>query len=504
MKQSTIKCSIPWLLALPWMLLSLAFAVGASSTGMVLRVRTPNGSMERLQIPPGAEDTMSLKEALSAVLSQSSDKESPTIKIGSTIVDDDSQTLAGLGLKQGSIISLTKQVSGTKVKPKEGYFAAKNRKMHDRWDPFPDLAKDYESAMRKAKTKRAGQSGLSYGDLASLQSSLHVIEAQDEGPLKRLYMCANSAGRFKDNCFKRKKNEVECRVALLLGTVQRERADLKPRAKTSLSSQTESSQYCDVVKVHALWEPPTQKPSKTNYDAKSILLDFEKNDSFQQVLKVADLLGIRPIGWVFAYNDNRHEVEDSLPVYGQDSKTGALLQIANMKSMGRTDGSRFVTCAMDATTGSTEAFQLSDVCVQMIAEDLWDDDKKGRFVSTKHNVIVDGKETKELDSVLCLVNTAVLSHSGSFAGPNTNSVNKSGGITKKVKKNLLAALEANDDNKLLSILCDFNLLLSLEKSLNDADMKEICDLVRKWARGQKRGTALNDKLKMLLRTILDH
>ena len=473
---------------------------------MLLRVRMADGSMERLQIPPGAETTMSLQAALAGLISDDEDKDNLTIRIGSSTVEDDSQTLAALGLKRGSLISLVSQKNTEKTsKPQEPYFSSP---VSDRWDPFPDIAKDYHKAVRKTKTRRSSQSGMSYGDLANLQSSMHLVEPQPEGPVKRVYMCANSAQRFQANCYKKAKNEFECRTALLLGTVQRERADLKQKARTSLSSQTESSQYCDVVKVHAIWEPPTQQPTKTFYDDKALVVDdFKTDPELQRVVRVADMLGLRLVGWIFAYNDNRHKDEESLPVYGSDAHTGSLLQMANMKTMGRIEGSRFATLSMDATSGATEAFQLSDICVQMVAENLWDlskPPKKGgqRFVSTRHAVLVDGKETKELDSVLCLINTAMLSHVGYFAGPNTNSVKKSGGVINKVKKAILSSLDANDDGKLLETLCDMNLLLTLDKTLPSADMEKLCTSVRKWARGQKRGTELDEKLKLLLRSML--
>lgn len=498
-------------------LLGLATLSSASSPiapnnngGILLRVRMADGSMERLQVPPGAEDTLSLQAALSGLISED-DEANLTIQIGASKIQDSSQTISKLGLKRGTLISLAKKSTGKKKtsSKEESYFSSSKGSASDRWNPFPDIAKNYERAVRNTKTRRSSQSGMSYGDLANLQSALHMVEPQPEGPITRVYMCSNSAQRFQANCYKKTKNEFECRAALLFGTVQRERADLKQKSRTSLSSQAEGSEYCDVAKVHVLWEPPIQHSTKKLYDAKAFPTDFKTDAELQRVIRVADMLGLKPVGWIFAYNDNRHKKEESLPVYGADAQTGSLLQMANMKMMGRIDGSRFATLSMDATSGATEAFQLSDVCVQMVAEDLWDiptDAKEGaqRFVSTKHAVLVDGKETKELDSVLCLVNTAMLSHAGSFAGPTTNSIKKSGGVTNKVKKAIISALDANDDGKLLQVLCDMNLLLTLDKSLSSADMEKLCTLVRKWARGQKRGTELDDKLKLLLRSMLDH
>ena len=495
-----------YLSAVRWVLWGLFLAcsgVAASSDGLILRVRMVDGSMQRIQVPPGKEDTLSLKEALSGLL-ESENK--PLIRIGTSSepVQDDSQTIATLGLKKGSLINL---VSSAPPKPTTKKTKSKS-KPSDRWDPFPDIAKDYEAALRKAKIHRSTKTGMSYGDIAKIHASLHNVDPQEVGPITRIYMCAKSAERFCNNG--RKKNgDLECRVGLLFGTIQRERVDLKPKARTSLSSQTESSQYCQAARVHALWEPPTQKPTTKLYDTTAIPLSFSGTDSdLPRVIRVAKWLGLKPIGWIFAYNDNRHKDKDALPVYAQDANAGALLQIANMKHLGREEGCKFVTLSMQAGSGATEAFQLSDICVQMVAEDLWDlesSQKKGasRFINTQHDVIVDGRETKELDSVLCLVNTAMLSQDGLFAGPAVNTVKKSGGVTNRVKKAILASLDETDDSKLLETMCDLNLLVSLDKNLAAADMEQLCTLVRKWARGQKRGTQIEDRLKNLLRSLLN-
>jgi hypothetical protein len=117
-------------------------------------------------------------------------------------------------------------------------------------------------------------------------------------------------------------------------------------------------------------------------------------------------------------------------------------------------------------------------------------------------VLVDGKEVKKLDSVLCLVNTAMLPHVGSYSGKSaTSAVKKNGSLTNKTKKALLAAVD--NDASLLEELSDFNTLLALDQTLSKADSEELCQLVRKWVRGQKRGTLVTPKLKMQLRSILE-
>jgi len=50
------------------------------SNGMLLRVRKPDGTMERLLVPPGAEDRMSLQSALSELIADQNEDDL-TIKI---------------------------------------------------------------------------------------------------------------------------------------------------------------------------------------------------------------------------------------------------------------------------------------------------------------------------------------------------------------------------------------------------------------------------------------
>jgi hypothetical protein len=130
-----------------------------------------------------------------------------------------------------------------------------------------------------------------------------------------------------------------------------------------------------------------------------------------------------------------------------------------------------------------------------------------RHVPTKHAILVDGQETNTLDSVLCLVNTALLSHEGPYAGNEKKPTKKNGTLNAKTKKALLAAMtnSNDDDGPLLQLLCDFQVLVALDShaTMKDADMQEMCRVVRKFARGQKQGATLSSKLKRKLQTMLE-
>lgn len=500
-KPSLPKFCLLVLATMGWMTHPPPLVTASSSAGgMVLRIRLADGSMEKIIVPQGAEGTMTVDD----ILKPFSVEDGSKIQVGSCTIEDTSDLLASLPVKHGSLITIQ---STHYKKPTESRFSQLKVDPHT-WDPFPDLAKDYEHALLKSKTKRASNKSMSYGAIAHLQSSLHVVEAQPEGPLKRVYMCRYSAERFHVNGIVKKKSTADkkggvlSRVGLLLGTIQRERVDKTPRkARTSLSSQVSGDDFCTVAKVQAVWEPPGQTKTQDIYDAstaESLLTDNP------QVMKLADRLDLVPVGWIFSHPDVRHEQEDALPVFGLDVKIGATLQIANMKSRGRLDGKPFATLAMDGNTGATEAFQLSDVSVQMVHEGMIvvDSSTNQREVPTKHAIFINGKETKTLDSVLCLVNTAMLSHEGVYAGSSaTSSVKKNGSLTNKTKKTLLGLLD--DDRLLLQELCDFNTLLALDQLLPTEDSESLCESVKKWARGQKQGTQIDPRVKLQLRSVLE-
>jgi hypothetical protein len=210
-------------------------------------------------------------------------------------------------------------------------------------------------------------------------------------------------------------------VGLLLGSIQRERKrplQNRNKARTSLSSLPSDDEYCQVAKVHCIWEPTQQPSSQSDYDA-SQMIHFDQTPTTRRVLELAQALGLVPVGWIFTYsdayrrqqkeaeegnggaksrkkkkskssdndsNDDDNNNNNHKPplVLGQDVVTGAQLEMAKMKwwnhhyhhsnddnhddGDGRIEGKKFVTLAMDATTGATEAVQLSDVSVQMVSE----------------------------------------------------------------------------------------------------------------------------------------
>lgn len=530
-------------------------AIDASTpapNGIVLRIRKADGSMGRISIPQEKQDSTTLADVLST-FDEGNDQKGGDGAIKCTIgtnrdpVSDTNQSVSSLGLKHGSLISIKSSPRPTKSDPKTPKDKATTIRYTD-FDPYPDIAKasSYSAAARRAKAlaRLPSKRGMSYSEISKLQSNMHTVEPQPTGPITRVYMCAIGAQRFKDSTAivptkaqrKAGKTEIEIqnRCAVLWGSVNTERVDRTPRkARTSLSTPLSETKMCQVVKVHAVWEPPQSNEKNGPYDASNLFGIHNGKEvtkgkggknakEFERAVRVANALGLKPLGWIYAYSESRHSSSDSptntnasaatdasgqdaLPVWGRDIVTGAQGQIRNMERLGRDEGKEFITLALDANTGATEAFQLSDVCVQMVAEGVLNmPPESKRVISTQDPVIVDNKETHELDSVLALVNTALLSHSGSFSGKQgVNSVKKSNGaLLNKVKKSLLNKLDS--DEAFLDQCADFNILMALDKMLGAREMEELCQAVKKYSKGQRKGASLGADLKVALKSLLEH
>ena len=535
------------------------YAACVSAVGtIIIRIRTVDGSVLRVPLPNGDSSSTIYSILSTAGIDTNGEGEDSCLRcqVGppgrqADVLDlspngkDRVTTAEEVGLKHGSIITILPPPILQKTEKEEGEESKSiEGDGNNRFDPFPDLAKSisFSAANRRARAMSRGVSrGMTYGDISRVRSAMHTVEPQSTGPINRVYVCQVGAARFQNHCIvqsQRKSkpkgntkkegqdlNTVENRLALLFGTINTERVDQSRKvARTSLSTSREDQKMCQVAKVHAIWEPPMQKPmlNGKHYDEDCLLSTYVgnyhhtnmKETATDRAIRVANWLGLQPIGWIFSYADeDRHEDGDALPVHGRDAVVGAKLQIETMKLKGRHEGQKFITLALDGRIGATEAFQLSDVCVQMVAEHVLSppivDEKlqSTRFITLKDPVVVSGEETKRLDSVLLLVNTAMLSHVGLYSGgtdaPVGGNVKKTNGsLLGKTRKRILAALEKKDGSEVFAELCDFDVLLAIDALIGKDESEMLCSLVRKYARGQKRGTVLGDQLKLTLRSVL--
>ena len=189
------------------------------------------------------------------------------------------------------------------------------------------------------------------------------------------------------------------------------------------------------------------------------------------------MLDLSVVGCLYSYDAQNHQNDENI-VHGPDILMAAKLQIENMR---QSKSSKFVFLAMEANEGATEGFQLSDASVQMIYEVrsvsvmklsislniLVNENYLFQGILTDCGVdcpnklkatvpvLMEGSEVHEVDCLLCLVNTGLLSHKGNF-------YSRSGSLSKKVKRKLRKKLDDNE-NEFLDQLCDFSLLLAFDK-----------------------------------------
>ncbi|KAL7524396.1 hypothetical protein ACHAXR_000558, partial [Thalassiosira sp. AJA248-18] len=301
------------------LIVAIASIASATAAPTVLRIRTIDGSVLRVPLPNDdpsstlssiltsagvdldAHGDLKCQLGLPGRPSNGQNASSASLDISPSGADGQ-KTAAELGLKHGSMITiLPPPMDNSKSNHVDESKNNQNAQEENsnRFDPYPDLAKStsYSAASRRARALSRGVSrGMTYGDISRVRSTMHTVEPQPKGPLTRVYVCQVGAAKFQNHCIvnnnntpkkkkqqsqsKRKKEEltrVENRVALLFGTINKERADQsRKKARTSLSSTREDEKMCEVAKVHAVWEPPMQKPALNgkHYDEACLLSTY--------------------------------------------------------------------------------------------------------------------------------------------------------------------------------------------------------------------------------------
>jgi len=251
-----------------------------------------------------------------------------------------------------------------------------------------------------------------------------------------------------------------------------------------------------MVRVSAIYQPP-QKPSTSGYDSSALL-----SSPPSQVLDLCEKLNLQVVGWIFSHDggDGEGDENEKIPVKAPHVRTATKTQANNMEHFGRFPGSKFVTLSV-SKVGEAEAFQMSDVAVQMSSDGVFSDldsEKGKRYLKTSDPVSVDSKETNEVDSLLCLVNVAVVSGTGKWKSKEKNEK-----LTKRAKGELKDAVSRVLSNKgnaaknkaLMEALMDFNVLLFLQGRIRDEECwGGILGKVVKYGKGGKQATVLEEDM----------
>ncbi|WOL12284.1 NPL4-like protein isoform X1 [Canna indica] len=229
------------------------------------------------------------------------------------------------------------------------------------------------------------------------------------------------------------------------------------------------------VAVDFIYEPPQQGSE----DA-SVL--FRNPDEEALVEAIAASLGMRRVGFIFTQAVGRKAGTAEYTMSGRE-----VLQAVEMQAEGGIP--EWVTAIVKlevAEDGAAdvhfEAFQMSDMCVRLFKEDWFvtefGEDDDPRVSRMKKDVVVGGKDTKEVDNDFFLVPVKISDHQG----PLSSNFPIENRITSVTTKALKTHLERTKHQPFVKRISDFHLLLLLARYLDvNADIPTLAECVQKQA-----------------------
>jgi hypothetical protein len=441
--------------------------VGPGVPLITLRVRLRDGRLRRVSASP-TDDLSTIRDQLRA---QGQDP-GTGFRLDASVENELplESSLASLSLQHGDILHVVggrgasdQALSAKKAKLEALKASVDAEEKRKGWQPFPKHA--------RPPPPKGPMSN--WNDLEAASAQTYRIKPQKDGRVKELSI-AFAVGEGLATAITAvpsKKNSAGApRCGLLFGTVDDE------GEKAS-------------VKVEAVYQPSTQLKSRgALYDPKDLLSGVELN----RAVNIAGYLGLQPVGWFFSHEKRDHFLS------ALDISAGAELQIAAMKpGTGSPAGKYFatVTFPIDKASGDvmTEAFTLSDQCVQMWHDGVFapaeeQPDPSGCTIRVKE-VVRDGnagEETTSIETIGLLHNVAIKQHEGFL-----KATFPCGGKRSALKRFLLKG-----KGPFVERLADLQLLVALAGELGvKGDMKTICECV-------KRKDGSHPSVKKL-RTVLD-
>jgi nuclear protein localization family protein 4 len=241
--------------------------------------------------------------------------------------------------------------------------------------------------------------------------------------------------------------------------------------------------------IEAIYEPP-QQPDPNAAEG------FEQLEDPQEdvVDQIAKMCGLQKVGWIFGHPPR----ETGFVLSASEIIMAAELQL---EAAGGIEETPFVTVKVttgdDAKTVSVEAFQVSQQCMAMVAEEALELDTNPRVCRVNHtfSAIQEGKESKTIDNNFFLTLVPIVQHTSELF------------VSKfpKANRDLDDRTPSHDELKrqlsksgtagwtFIDLLSDFNLLIYLSKFLDvNADFPKICQAV------VDRSVPLDDGYKIII------
>lgn len=242
-------------------------------------------------------------------------------------------------------------------------------------------------------------------------------------------------------------------------------------------------------RVEAIYEPPQEADSTAAEGF--VARDDDQEDTVNQI---AALLGLTKVGWIFG-----HEQRD-YTLAAAELIMAAEFQLEAADGINETP---FVTVTVAPAangTVSVEAFQVSQQCMAMVAEEALEvgPDPKVCVVNETFTAIQEGKESKTVENSFFLAVVPIAQHTSDvFVAefPRANrDLDERAQSHEEMKKHLSKSGTAGWT--FTDRLADFNLLIYLSKFLDvNADFPKICASI------VDRSVPLDDGYKLIIKSM---
>lgn len=242
------------------------------------------------------------------------------------------------------------------------------------------------------------------------------------------------------------------------------------------------------VHVEAIYEPPQQPDSEAAEGFEQLEDPMEET-----VEQIAQMCGLRRVGWIFGHPPR----EKGFVLSAAEVIMTAEFQLEAAEGVEETP---FVT--VKVTTGedgnvSVEAFQVSQQCMAMVAEEALEIGPNPGFckVNDTFTAVQEGKESKTVENNFLLTVVPIVQHTSETFVSQFPKMNRDWDDRTPSKDELKRQLSKSGSSgwTFMDLLSDFNLLIYLSKSLDvNADFPKICQSV------VNRDVPLDDGYKIII------
>ena len=248
--------------------------------------------------------------------------------------------------------------------------------------------------------------------------------------------------------------------------------------------------------VEAIYEPAQEADSTA---VEGFVLHDDNVAEEETVTRIASMLGLQRVGWIFG-----HEYRDAseFTLSASEVIMAAEFQLEAAEGVHETP---FVTVTVAPSangTVSVEAFQVSQQCMSMVAEEALEVDLKNPKVCRVHETftaIQEGKESSLIDTSFFLTVVPIAQHTSDLLIAEFPRMNRPLGelmpSTEAMKKHLSKSGTAGWT--FVDRLADLHLLIYLSKFLDlDADFPKICAAIV-----DSSNTPLDDGYKLIIKSL---